>query len=178
MVRPQSSRRLLRDLRPLLAVPEFRVPLPGGGRPSQNDLFVLARSVVGPVTIMVEGKVAESFGPRLGDWLENASRGKRTRLKSLVRTLDLSNRPSGEVRYQLLHRAASAILTGEQYRCAAAVLLVHSFSQERAGWADYQAFTRLFDVEAVEGTVQRLKPVSHPPLFGVWVVGDRRFLKS
>ena len=50
--------------------------------------------------------------------------------------------------------------------------------RERAGWADYQAFTRFFGVEAVEATIQRLNPVSHPPLFGVWVVGDPRFLKS
>jgi hypothetical protein len=52
---------LLADLSPVLAVPEFRVPLPGGVRASQNDIFVLARSAAGPVTIMVEGKVNESF---------------------------------------------------------------------------------------------------------------------
>ncbi len=174
----ESDDPLLRDLQPVLAVPEFKVPLPGGGRASQNDLFVLARSAAGPVTIMVEGKVSESFGPRLADWLQDASAGKKTRLSFLIQTLGLSEWPSGDVRYQLLHRAASAILTGEQYRAAAAVLIVHSFSRERAGWADYQAFTRLFGVEAVEGTIQRLNPVSHPPLFGVWVVGDPRFLKS
>ena len=50
----------LADLIPVIAVPEFRVPLPGGGHPSQNDLFVLARSRAGLVCIMVEGKVAES----------------------------------------------------------------------------------------------------------------------
>ena len=174
----ESNDPLLEGLQPVLAIPEFKVPLPGGGRASQNDLFVLARSAAGPVTIMVEGKVSESFGPRIADWLQDASAGKKTRLSFLIQTLGLSERPSGDVRYQLLHRAASAILTGEQYRAAAAVLLVHSFSRERAGWADYQAFTRFFGVEAVEGTIQRLNPVSHPPLFGVWVVGDPRFLKS
>lgn len=46
---------LLADLAPLLAVPEFKVPLPGGQRASQKDLFVLAGSLVGPVTIMEEG---------------------------------------------------------------------------------------------------------------------------
>src|SRR5208282_286720 len=64
---------LLEGLTPVLAIPEFRVPLPGGVRASQNDLFVLARSAKGPVSIMVEGKVSESFGPTLGEWRSDAS---------------------------------------------------------------------------------------------------------
>lgn len=51
----ESAEPLLADLAPLLAVPEFKVPLPGGQRASQKDLFVLAGSLVGPVTIMEEG---------------------------------------------------------------------------------------------------------------------------
>ena len=50
---------LLAKLTPLIAIPEFKVPLPGGVRASQNDIFVLARSSSGPVSIMVEGKVRE-----------------------------------------------------------------------------------------------------------------------
>src|SRR3954471_8644186 len=33
----------LRNLEPLVALPEHQVPLPGGQRASQTDLFVLAR---------------------------------------------------------------------------------------------------------------------------------------
>ena len=174
----QSDDPLLADLSPVLAVPEFKVPLPGGTRASQNDVFVLARSAAGPVSIMVEGKVNESFGPTLDEWLCEASPGKKKRLLYLVRCLGLDAQPQGTVRYQLLHRAASAIITGDQYRAAAAVLLVHSFSQERAGWPDYQSFTRLFGVEAAEGVVQRLGSGSGVPLFGVWVVGDESFLQK
>jgi hypothetical protein len=72
------------DLTPLLAIPEFKVPLPGGLRPSQNDLFVLARGAKGPVSIMVEGKVSESFGPTLGEWLGDTSPGKKSRLRFLL----------------------------------------------------------------------------------------------
>jgi Domain of unknown function (DUF6946) len=50
-------------LEPLLIVPEYRIPLPGGSRASQTDVFVLARSATGLVTIAVEGKVDEAFGP-------------------------------------------------------------------------------------------------------------------
>ena len=38
----QTDEASLRELTPILAIPEFKVPLPGGVRPSQNDLFVLA----------------------------------------------------------------------------------------------------------------------------------------
>ncbi|WP_407277665.1 hypothetical protein U5817_13425 [Aromatoleum evansii] len=174
----QSAEPLLADLTPLLAIPEFKVPLPGGQRASQNDLFVVARSVAGPVTIMVEGKVSESFGPTLEEWRREASVGKEERLRFLLRSLGLGIAPADTVRYQLLHRAASAIITGEQYRAAAVVLLVHSFSEARAGWPDYQAFTRLFGVDAAVGTIQRLGVASSIPLFGVWVVGNPSFLNS
>ena len=36
----QSAEPLLANLAPVLAVPEFKVPLPGGVRASQNDIFV------------------------------------------------------------------------------------------------------------------------------------------
>jgi len=174
----QTNEPLLANLVPLLAVPEFKVPLPGGSRPSQNDIFVLARSSAGPVCIMVEGKVNESFGPKLDDWRADASQGKDERLGFLVRTLGISAVPSASIRYQLLHRAASAIITGEQYHAIAAVVLVHSFSEQRSGWPDYEGFVRLFGVQAVSEIVQRLPGTSSIPLFAAWVLGDRIFLKS
>jgi len=174
----QSAEPLLAGVAPILAIPEFKVTLPGGARASQNDIFVLGRSSSGPVSIMVEGKVNESFGPTLDAWRSEASPGKEERLSFLLRSLGLDTIPAGSVRYQLLHRAASAIITGEQYRAAAGVLLIHSFSQKLTGWSDYQAFTRLFGVEAALGSVQRLGSVSKIPLFGVWVVGNPLFLQS
>jgi hypothetical protein len=174
----QTTDPFLRDLVPLLAVPEFKVPLPGGNRASQADIFVLARSSVGPVCVMVEGKVNESFGPTLDEWRADASPGKDKRLRFLFRTLGITAIPGGEIRYQLLHRAASAIITGEQYRAVAAILLIHSFSEQCTGFEDYDAFVRLFGVHAQNGVVQRLLTTSIVPLFAVWVTGDCSFLKS
>jgi Domain of unknown function (DUF6946) len=173
-----SADPLLAKLTPLLAVPEFKVPLPGGSRASQNDIFVLARSSSGPVSMMVEGKVNESFGPTLEEWSYGASAGKEDRLSFLLRILGLHAAPAGAIRYQLLHRAASAIITGEQYRAAAAVIVIHSFSVDLVGWSDYQAFTRLFGVEAEVGCVQRLGSGPVVPLFGLWVIGDCSYLQS
>jgi hypothetical protein len=127
---------------------------------------------------MVEGKVNESFGPTLKEWTSDASVGKEERLKFILRSLGLESEPDGGVRYQLLHRAASAIIVGEQYRAAAAVLVVHSFSGERTGWSDYQVFTRLFGVDAEISSVQQLGSASRIPLFGVWIVGNPAYLQS
>jgi len=164
-------------LSPVLAVPEFKVPLPGGTRSSQNDIFVLARSSTGPVAIMVEGKVDESFGPTLNDWLAEASPGKEKRLDFLLRTLGLPEKPPGDVRYQLLHRTASALITAEQYRAVAAVLLVHTFTKKQSGWHDYESFLRLFGVSAERGLLQRLPGKSAIPLFAAWVQGNPAYLE-
>ena len=172
-----TSDPLLVDISPLLAVPEFKVPLPGGQRASQNDIFVLAKSGAGPVSIMVEGKVGESFGPTLAEWEADASPGKKERLAALLEKLGL-RRPDPEVRYQLLHRAASAVITGEQFRAAAAVMLVHSFSKARACWPDYEAFLKHCGVKAEIGVTQRIPTPSAVPLFAAWVEGDRTFLES
>jgi hypothetical protein len=173
----QTTEILLVNLTSVLAVPEFKVPLPGGSRASQNDLFVLARSSAGTVCIMVEGKVNEPFGPTLDEWRADASPSKHERLDFLLRTLCISSAPSGAVRYQLFHRAASAIITAEQYRAAAAIVLVHSFSEQHAGWKDYEDFVRLFGVRATRDEVQHLTSTSRVPLFAAWVTGDCSFLK-
>lgn len=171
-----SGEPLLQSLTPLIAVPEFKVPLPGGDRASQNDIFILARSTAGAVVIMVEGKVEESFGELLGDWLKDASDGKRERLRHLQSKIGLAAVPS-DVRYQLLHRAASAVITAEQFRAVVAVMLVHTFTRQDTGWADYQRFLKLFGVEARRGTVQRLPGKAPVPLFAAWVAGAAEFLE-
>ena len=173
-----SAHPLLAGLTPLLAVPEFKVALPGGKRASQNDIFVLAKSRAGPVSIMVEGKVNESFGPTLEDWSKDMSEGKQDRLKYLLKTLALETTPAHSIRYQLLHRAASAIIVGEQYRAVAAVLLVHSFSEVKTGWSDYRSFVSLFGVAATFGQAQMLSSMTTVPLFAAWAPGNCAFLKA
>jgi hypothetical protein len=82
----------------------------------------------------------------------------------------------GTVRYQLLHRAASAILEAKRFRARHAVLLVHSFSRTREWLDDFIAFGALL---GVEGAADRLTPVRDCD--GVqfsmgWVCGDELYL--
>ena len=52
---------------PLLIFPEWKVPLPGGSRPSQNDAWVLAEAGDRLISIAIEGKVAEPFDTTLAE---------------------------------------------------------------------------------------------------------------
>jgi hypothetical protein len=78
---------------PLLVFPEWKVPLPGGNRASQNDAWVLARGQEGLISMAVEGKVSESFDRTVGEWSAGGSAGKDTRLRFLCDVLGLSFAP-------------------------------------------------------------------------------------
>lgn len=56
----------LKSLKTIFAIPEHKVPLPGGVRASQNDVWMLGEASCGLVSIAVEGKVSEPFGPTAG----------------------------------------------------------------------------------------------------------------
>lgn len=161
----------------LLAFPEFVVTLPGGSRGSQNDLFVLAKdSEAQLVSITIEGKVSEPFGPPLAEWQLDSSSGKQVRLSYLQSALGLRVSLPNHIRYQLLHRTASAMILARRFNAQSAVMIVHSFSQSHEWFEDYQRFTALFGVEAEVGTLVRLNEVNGIGLYVGWVIGDALFL--
>lgn len=131
----------------LLAIPEYKVALPGGTRDSQNDVFALLRDERGLITCMIEAKRDEPFGPTLGEWLKDASAGKTTRLAGICELLGLNpDTLDGGLRYQLFHRAASAVLTAKQFHTQRGAVVVQSFSPEHRWFEDYCAFARLLGV--------------------------------
>jgi len=133
----------------LYAFPEHQVYLNNIKAPSQNDLFVLGKIDQDLVVVMVEGKVNEPFGELLKDWLYQASEGKKERLAFLKNTLQLPpSLPIDHIRYQLLHRAASALIEAENLNAKRAILLVHSFSREHSWFDDYSSFVSLFGLHA------------------------------
>jgi hypothetical protein len=157
------------SFRPLLIIPEHKVKLPGGGRDSQNDVWVLARHNNGLASITVEGKVAEPFGDTIAEWKENASPGKRERLAFLTKTIGLSGEMPGTVRYQLLHRATAALIEAERFCANVALMLVHSFSLEDVGFADFRAFTTLFSMTPAPDQIVRLGEPNAIPLYVAWI---------
>lgn len=161
----------------LLAFPEHKVYMPPmNSHPSQNDLFVLGRDGNRElVSIMVEGKVSESFDRTVGEWNPSETRGKALRFEFLQNLLGLQEIPS-HIRYQLLHRSASAILEAQRFNAASAIMLVHSFSPTAAWLEDYQAFAALLGVHAEEGTLHFVKEVGNIRFFLAWVKGRPEFL--
>lgn len=168
----------LREAELLLGVPEHQVPLPGGSRPSQTDLWCLARGAGELVSIAVEGKVSEPFGPTVDEWLVDASAGKRRRLSFLAECLGLEEPIGGDVRYQLLHRTASAVIEARRFGAAHAMLLVHSFSQTHEWLDDYRRLVALYDATGETGTSYRLRDGGGVTLHAAWVTGDPRFLEA
>ncbi|MBF0418110.1 MAG: hypothetical protein HQL86_07680, partial [Magnetococcales bacterium] len=140
-----STSPLLSSMEMLLAVPEHKVPLPGGKKASQNDVWVLGLRSSELVSMTVEGKVSESFGPTMNEWLGvNPSPGKLERLDFLCSTLGLSQPLPGEIRYQLLHRTASAVIEARRFNAPHSVMLVHSFSNGHERFEDFEKFVNLF----------------------------------
>ena len=123
----------------LLAIPEWKTPLPGGRRESQTDVFALVKSTEGLVVCAIEAKVAEPFGPTVGEWLVNASDGKKIRIEYLKTLLGLST-DIEHLRYQLLHRTASAIIEAKNFNAHAAAMIVQSFHPEALWKEDLEAF--------------------------------------
>ncbi len=123
---------------------EREVELGTPGRNSQTDLMVVVglRGELGIVA--VEGKVEESFAELVSEW--NTTSGKQTRLEALCRTLELDINQAAPLRYQLLHRTASAIYEAQRYRCRHALMLVHSFSQTHRWFDDFARFTQVMKI--------------------------------
>jgi hypothetical protein len=101
-------------IEPLFIVPERQVALDNDRAPSQNDAWVLAKAASGLVSIAIEGKVNEPFDVTLGEWRKTPSEGRIARLKFLTKTLALTEPIPDSIRYQLLHRTASAVIEAQR----------------------------------------------------------------
>jgi hypothetical protein len=123
----------------------------------------------------VEGKVSESFGPTLGEWQDSSSEGRKERWGFLCATLAVSPDQAPDLRYQLFHRTASAVLAADRFHATHAVLLVHSFTDRRTGWPDFVSFLRIFGRTPTPNSLEKLCVLGQVSLYAGWAEGDRRF---
>jgi hypothetical protein len=91
------------------------------------------------------------------------------RLDFLTRTLGLTGELSGKIRYQLLHRAASAIIEAKRFRANIALMIIESFSAEDRGLTDFKGFTRLFGVKSEPDRIVKLGPPNAITFYAGWV---------
>jgi len=158
----------------LAAFPEWQVALPGGATASQTDLLVIAPAEHGLAVIAIEGKVDEALGPTLAEKRKNASEGVIERLAFLHRTLALTSPAPDALRYQLLHRTASALLVAQEFHAELAVMLVHSFSPTGMWYEDFNSFAMHLGVNAPKGSAVLVPGLAKPRLAVGWVAGDLR----
>lgn len=174
----QSGKARFKSMQMLIAIPEYKVDLPGGKAPSQNDLFVLAKDNKDDlVAITVEGKVAEEFGPLLKDWCHNMSHIKRQLIKNLQECLGLSNEFPLNIRYQLIHRTASALIMAERFNAKSAVMIVHSFSPEHQWFEDYQEFLSLYGLTPKIGELVYCGKIRGIDLYCGWALVSQLYCK-
>lgn len=164
----------LRSLELLLAVPEWEVPLPGGETSSHTDVLAVARNEVGLVAVAVEAKVDEEFGPTLGEKRRGASAGQLSRLDYLHSVLNLRSPLPDDLRYQLLHRTASAILIARDFHAGTAVMVVQSFSPDSRRRDDYRAFASALGSPAISELPVKVPGDTQPGLFLAWCRSDHR----
>ena len=101
--------------------------------------MALIKTGDGYAVLAVEGKVDEPFGEWVADW-NDGSPGRQRRLERLCDTLSLAPAKVAGLRYQLLHRSASAVYEAQRYRCGRALMLVHTFSRSATSLVDFLDF--------------------------------------
>lgn len=155
----------------LVGIPEHKVALNGGGRASHNDIWVLAQNGDSLISIAVEGKVHEPFDKSLKEWYNSndVKSGRLKRFQFLCNILGLDGKCSIEddiLKYQLFHRAASAIIEAERCGAKNAMMMVHSFyiNHEESHFEDYRNFLSLFSINPDD--VMELSLVTAPDSVG------------
>ena len=110
------------------------------GSATQTDLLAVLGVGDELAVMAVEAKVTESFGPLVSEWIGEGGEGKEYRLQRLCDLLGFDRGAIGDLRYQLFHRTAAAMLEARRYRANKAVLMVHSFCEDGTGLPDFLEF--------------------------------------
>lgn len=148
------------DCEVLLAVAEHKVELPGGRTASQCDVWALVKSADITLSLAVEAKAKEAFGVSdLDTWLKGNSRAgvedgneaskanRSARWEYILRHLPASN-GYGNVRYQLLHRCAAAVIEARRFGLRDAAFVVQAFSTPDDKFEDYKTFCDAIGLKA------------------------------
>ena len=166
----------LSNLELLIAIPEWEVELPGGNTASQTDILAITRNESGLVILGVEAKVNEPFGPTLEQKKSDATEGQLGRITYLERELGCTVPFEDHIRYQLLHRTVSALLTARAFFAPVAVMLVHSFSLDSKWRDDFEAFRQALGCVSLSKDLHEVPDIQGPRLILGWCKGNEKYL--
>lgn len=145
------------NLRPDYVVAEYPVFLDDTFHtPSKSDIFAFCSNFYGDRIVMaVEGKCLEPFGPRIQDWIVTSDfptarrqkmlfpesppiqPRKKRRLEFLNSLLPTKIAEDSCLRYQAVHRSASAIIEASKTSSIAAVVVIQAFRKSLDNYFDY-----------------------------------------
>ena len=121
----------------------------------------------------VEAKSGEPLDELVKDWwpAEGAPSRKPERLKALQAQLGIPDQDVMSIRYQLLHRAASALKEATRFGARAAILLIQSFNRaaDVGSWEDCRRFGQLLGLDLCEGSFALATVETAVPLYFGWV---------
>ena len=162
------------NLKLVAALPEWKVTLPGGERASATDVLAICRNETALCIVAVEAKVLEDFGPSLSTKRLSASNEQADRL-DFLHTLLKVKRFSDAIRYQLLHRTASAILTAREFHAGAAVMLVQAFETPSDRRKDFVDFCGEMGATQVSSDVYKVPEFGAINLYLAWCNGNSKY---
>lgn len=165
----------LTDLKLLLARPEWEVSLEGGETTSNTDVLAICRNAEGLCIVAVEAKVHEDFGPLVGQKRAEASSGQAARLTYLEGLFCVERFDDG-LRYQLVHRTASALLTAQEFHAGSAVMMVQAWDAPSPRRKEFEAFCLAIRGKQLAPLVYEVPHFQRPKLFVAWCDGDPKFL--
>jgi len=166
------------NLELLAAIPEWEVALPGGNTASQTDVMAFTRNSECLVILGVEAKVDEAFGPTLEEKKAKATGKQLDRITFLEAELGCTKPFSNTVRYQLLHRSVSALLTARAFHAPVAVMLVHSFSPKSARRSDFSAFCEELSCKVLSPDLFEVPNIKDARLILGWCKGNEKYLET
>jgi len=143
-----------------------------------GSIIILAviRNEIGLVVLDVEAKVDEPFGPTLGEKKADTSNGQLERIAYLEHELGCTSSFKDGIRYQLLHRTVSALLTARVFHACIAVMLVHSFCPKAKWREDFDAFAETVAGRPVTKDLYEIELGDTPRLIIGWCRGNERYL--
>lgn len=161
------------NLELLLALPEFKVNLPGGNKPSQNDILVLFRTEYALTVMTVEGKAKEDFDSTIINWKKSTSeKGVKERLEFLLEKTGIKDKEIDSLRYQLFHRLASAVIMAEKFHAKNAIMIIQSFNDNNKEnhFNDFVKFIELYGISSAEKSkLYQLTEINGIEVFAGWV---------
>ena len=160
----------------LLAIPEYKVSIPGGRSQSQNDVFAVLTSKKSLSVMTVEGKAKEDFDRKIVDWKAKTSdKGVAERLGFLINKLGIKDKKIDSLRYQLFHRLASAIIMAEEFHAKNAIMIIQSFNDndKENHFNDYSKFIELYGIENAEKSkLYKLTELNGITVYAGWVYSE------